>query len=448
MALSANTVWEIRSGGSDNNGGGFVAGASGVDYSQQNAAQFSGTDLVIDGTLNTKVTSASHTFDANDVGNIIQVRAGTNFTVGFYQIVSVASGAATLDRAVGTAGSTGGTWAEGGAMGTPGKVAKDCATVAGMIVYQRGDGTYTITTSTVGADGPIVLATTTDIRWYGYGTVRGDNGVATISTSVGSITMFAQWPFYESGKNQFVANIKCDANGQSNVTGFSGASQYMGTSTYRNCEAAGCLNGFSGSQTTCIQCTATNCTQYGFVNCLADSCICRGCLSGFVATQTHTRWVNCLAYGCSYGFNNGAYETHILFCTAVDNTVNGFHLGSYNIVVIHGCLSAFNGGYGYNMPAADFPMRYNASYGNTSGAYNLTLTRAFGNIVLSADPFVNRAGNDYRLNDTAGGGADLRAAFIGLPGYTGYRDIGALQHEDSGGGGADPVENLVLATAF
>lgn len=46
MALPAATVWEVRTTGSDAAcSGGFVAGASGTDYSQQNAAQYSASDL-------------------------------------------------------------------------------------------------------------------------------------------------------------------------------------------------------------------------------------------------------------------------------------------------------------------------------------------------------------------------------------------------------------------
>src|SRR6476661_4844198 len=126
MSLSAATVWEVRpagSGASDNNGGGFVAGASGTDFSQQDAAAYSGTNLAIDAATNTKVTSATHNFVAADVGNLLQITAGAGFTTGFYQIVSVASNAATLDRSAGTLGSTGGTFAVGGALASPGKAA-------------------------------------------------------------------------------------------------------------------------------------------------------------------------------------------------------------------------------------------------------------------------------------------------------------------------------------
>jgi hypothetical protein len=76
------------------------------------------TDLVIDGTLNTKATSASHTFTAADYGRVITVTGGTGFNQGWFIIISVSGGAATvMGRAYGdgpanfgTVGSTGGSW--------------------------------------------------------------------------------------------------------------------------------------------------------------------------------------------------------------------------------------------------------------------------------------------------------------------------------------------------
>ena len=68
------------------------------------------TDLVIDGSLNTKVTSVSHNFVAGDVGAKLEVTAGTSWTVGTYYIVSTASNAATLNRSPGAVGLTAGTY--------------------------------------------------------------------------------------------------------------------------------------------------------------------------------------------------------------------------------------------------------------------------------------------------------------------------------------------------
>lgn len=72
-----------------------------------------GTDLAIDATDNTKVTSASHNFVTADLGSVIKIYSGTGFTVGNYQILRVASNAAFLSSSPGTTSSTGGVWEEG-----------------------------------------------------------------------------------------------------------------------------------------------------------------------------------------------------------------------------------------------------------------------------------------------------------------------------------------------
>lgn len=53
-------------------------------------------DLKIDATVNTLVSSVSYTFVASNVGQYIQITAGTSWTVGFYLIQSVSGGKATL----------------------------------------------------------------------------------------------------------------------------------------------------------------------------------------------------------------------------------------------------------------------------------------------------------------------------------------------------------------
>ncbi len=66
------------------------------------------TDLVIDGALNTKVSSAARPLTAADVGKYLNVTGGTGFTEQRVKILSVLAGVATCDKALGTVGSTGG----------------------------------------------------------------------------------------------------------------------------------------------------------------------------------------------------------------------------------------------------------------------------------------------------------------------------------------------------
>jgi len=83
----------------------------------------------------------------------------------------------------------------------------------------------------------------------------------------------------------------------------------------------------------------------------------------------------------------------------------------------------------------------NAHWNNTSGSGISADTYEQGTVALSADPWANEAGASaaadldalfacFLPNTTAGGGAALRAA-----GFPGFLDIGAMRHEDAGGGG-------------
>lgn len=120
--LSQYTVWEVRTSGASTNGGGFNSSQTnaGTDYSQQDSAQLSLTDLAMT-TGGTTLTSSIGGFTAAMVGNIIQISSGTNFTAGFYEITAYTdTNTVTLDRDA-TNGSNGssGVGAIGGAVDHP-----------------------------------------------------------------------------------------------------------------------------------------------------------------------------------------------------------------------------------------------------------------------------------------------------------------------------------------
>lgn len=91
MAVAATMVWEIRSTATAGNvnGGGFKPGATGTDYSQQNAAQYNLTGIASSGAGNVVLSALAA---ANMVGNIAHVISGTNFTAGWFEITSVSVG--------------------------------------------------------------------------------------------------------------------------------------------------------------------------------------------------------------------------------------------------------------------------------------------------------------------------------------------------------------------
>lgn len=163
MALAAGTVWEVRTTGNADNGGGFIDRLPGtsVDYSQQNASQLSCTDLV--GTaVSITVTSVIGGFTPGMVGNLIQIRAGLNFTVGFYEIVQLNSpNSVNLDRIPCSGAGSGGTGEVGGALISPETPILNA--VSYNTVYVKS-GTYTFTALRIVAN--------TNIRIFGYDTSR------------------------------------------------------------------------------------------------------------------------------------------------------------------------------------------------------------------------------------------------------------------------------------
>lgn len=171
-ALSAGTIWELRSAGALASAGCYdnTVAVAGTDYSQQGSAQFSGTDLSVDAVTNTQVASSSHNFVASDEGNCIHITAGAGFTQGWYMITDSGSNEAFLDRSPGAVGITGGTWAEGGANFVDDATLE--AASAGNVFHVKNDGTYTLAAINVAAGSAGTLANSISIN--GYNSSRGD----------------------------------------------------------------------------------------------------------------------------------------------------------------------------------------------------------------------------------------------------------------------------------
>lgn len=178
-AFSATTNWYIRSGGSTNNGGGFDTASAGVNYANQDAAQYNFTDLASTvGTTNPCViTSASHNFVTADEGNTINITAGSNWTVQRARIVSTAANAATLDRACGSSATlSSGTYYVGGAPTSYNSASDDTFWenfVAGNTLYIKGGATYSFGTISLSAG--VAGTATSKVRVIGFSSTPGDN---------------------------------------------------------------------------------------------------------------------------------------------------------------------------------------------------------------------------------------------------------------------------------
>ena len=439
MALQSSTVWEVRTTGNDANGGGFAAGTSGTDYSQQDAAQVAYTDLVI-GATTTQLTSAANPFTAAHVGNTLNVTGGATFTAGRYQVISVAGTTATMDRSVGTAGGAG-TGNLGGALATPGLAAAQV--VAKNLVFIKA-GTYTCSaTANVSGGRPAPAVAS---RWIGYVAARGDatywGTMPSLKAGASTMTVFTA-----AAMDISVENLEVDGQAPTYTATYG----FGGTGSPRvrawNCRAKNMTNdGFTGGVNfQCHYCEAINCGYYGFnlgagtLGGAARGCLARGGTAGFYADGPGVFYTGCVAYGNSSDGFRSFYAVIARGCSAISNGGDGFQLNAA-MSVADSCVAYGNTGVGFASATSQYDaLILNCAAGsNTGGSYstaNIPGGNVVGLIPLSANPFVGASGLNFALNNTAGGGALLRGGGFGMgPGSatTGYPDVGAVQHQDNG----------------
>ncbi len=448
MALPATGVLEIRSGGSSTNGGGFVAGGAGTDWSQQNAAQYSVTDGVAAGT--TTLTSATAAFGTDVVDNYVYVQGGTgSITAGWSRIVSRTSATAiVVDRSTGLTAGTGVTLKIGGALASLANLSSSNL-VAGNTVYIKTTSGYTtaatITLSIAGGDG-------TPIQYVGYTTTRGDGGQAVVTSTNAAATSLIS----ATGARATFKNITADGASLS-LRAFSasgtnvhfencwgkGATQYgfrsAGTGIYwRRCLATG--NGSSGGHAGFVVDAGTG---------LADRCVSRdnggNGFSSLTAGQLTT--IDCIAHGNTLSgwiSNDTQSELFALNCTSYGNTLDGVRFAAASTFegsTFRDCIFYGNAGYGMRSITTDYSgvaawisrLENNAFGANTLGARFQVPTGA-ADITLTQDPFADAASDDFALNMIEGGGLALRAA--GVPGgfgllstpepSVGMSDVGAV----------------------
>lgn len=447
MAISPTAQWEIRTTGSDTNGGMYVSGA-GIDYSQQDAAQLSLSDVVTNGT--TTVTSATGGFTANMVNNGINI-AGT-----VYQITArTDTNTITVDRTVGAA--SGQTGKVGGALASPGYA-------SGQGVNQNRfwikSGTYTLTSSTQNIAGGKVVSPAgvagvggAPCVWEGYQAARGDKGTKPVINDgvLTGISMFATSSF-----STYFDNIEFVVSSATNIGLAIGHNLGRGL----RIKTSGVGIGIDFVSSTCLlyKCLGLNTTNTPF-NIRTSSSRIVGCVAigsgtdGFKITVSGNQFHRCLAISNGgHGFNNGTALTNdFTGCVAYGNAGDGFMIStSFSTgVACMNCLAVGNGGLGFNIVSAGifFALISCAGYNNAGGNVASAILNIEGFITLTANPFTNAAGLDFTLNNVAGGGAALRAAGA-IPSFPGlatdsFLDIGAAQHRDSAGADSPGITTLL-----
>ncbi len=472
-ASFSNTVqWEVRTTGTDANGGGFdpYVTSPGTDYSQQNSPQQAYTDIVIGGTT-THGTSAARPFTSVDVGNIINITGGSGCTVQRNEITSVAANVATFTTALGTAASTC-TGNEGGGLLTINSISAANPTAAQLqnVIWVRS-GTYTTTATNV---------INSYIALIGYKTIHGDNPTGTdrplITTATNSVSLISVAYNSSSVANNYVfLNLRFSNTAGTRASGIVPSSFVQQRLSFRNCQFDGFTKAVSadavvGGTPLDIHMSFSevmNSTQVGIASqsdlTLSYSYIHDNLQGGveiggqYSVDVDHTVFQNNGGYGIRVASSNTELTLtgNVFYGTT---TAGGSGCGTTTCSALlfassagpYGFLSMmsniFYGNSGWNISATDISLPIdqinstNAFKAGGSGNINVMAGSPSGGIVadspagvtLTVDPFTNAAGADFSLNNTVGGGAALKG--VGFPGVsglfgTGYLDINVLQSQ-------------------
>lgn len=286
-----------------------TAGNCGIDYSQQNAAQFTATDLT---GATTTCTSATNPFGPQHAGNFLCLASGTGVTAGWYEIVSISGVTATIDRTAGTTYSAV-TYYLGGAVSLGGSTTgitdtiffalggTGTATGSGRF-FIKGNATYVLSgTVSAAAAGNAAWPAI----WEGYNAVRGDRP---------SITSGSQ-PILNTGAN----SINCGTYVQFYSIYFLGTGSPVFSNT-------------SGANNLFYNCKMVNTSPTNNHGCFSDG--------GGSSVVVGCEFVSYSGYGIS-GANG--QPTYIIGCYVHDCGVQGLSLAGQNVAVNNLVVSCAQG---------------------------------------------------------------------------------------------------------
>jgi len=448
-AISATAHWNVRTDGSNTNGGFFDAsvGSPGTDYTAQAAAQIAFTDMVI-GATTTQFTSVLNAATTASPGNGIYISGGTGCTVGWYEILSQSSGTYVMDRAMGTAASVCTGNLGGGLLTLQTAMTNG---VANNFINLKS-GTYTFTTAyTIAITGYTVV---------GYGATYNDGGTRPEILASGTNSLFV----FNTAGAEFV-NVNFTGNGTGGPGMYVSSNSGSAYLTLLNCYVASF--GSSGTDGGGFIDQTNNSNDYFaaglnvyFSEVTGNSAFINGAGSRayseyLVGNYFHGNATSLVAAGGQYG-------------TFIINNIFSGSTGSYEIQLQGGQIYLFGNTF-YNAGtlalsvSAPYELANNIFYGNhqavsnsgsaPSGNYTQsTMTNAYGSntvantnwpttlgtdITLTANPFVSAYTGNFQLNTTTGGGSLLigKATPSVFPGAssTNNLSVGAVQPAASGG---------------
>lgn len=474
MAIDSATSFEIHTGGTDTNGGGFST--SPTMTADLAATVATGTAPV--------VTSASYTFVAADVNHWLFVKSGTNWTPGWYKIASVSAGAATLDAAIGhvigynattthpaalntvagvatTASPTSGTWSidysqvdgkntAGSNMSTTDAVTAGTTTITSVsanfqvslignyIYVQGGTGTIVAAWYRVTARASATSITVDRSTGLSVGTTATMNigGAFATPGAVGAIKVQGSCQWLKAGTYTFANTVANTAGGPiSDTTGGSSGSVmsiWQGFNTYRTdlgtrpvlsagAQTAFTMLAISANRTVVnnIDLDGNSGATVAGINASSSTTLLRmkvsNCPGTAVTSLGYHFFLEVVACTGSRSFTSSSGVSTYVRCTARDTTTAshiGFNNAGASAMVLIGCIaSALTGA------SAD------AFVSSTSGPL----------LMYGCDAYnIGRTGFD--LSTTMAGQAINCIAYTCVTGFTGTSPLGAVELLNCAGG--------------
>lgn len=357
MALSSTIIWEFWDNATASmvNGGGFKTGATGTDFSQQAAAQYNLTGVTTAAADAIMLTASAA---ADMVGNTCRVVSGTNFTTGWYEIVSVVVGVSiTVDRNCTSAAGAAGVVNIGGALSLNSTLDDDFfeSIVAGNTVYFK-QGTFTV------GETMAIVATSataiTPINIIGYNSTRGDNPRGSTRPTIAAGANQLQW-----GQFMNVSHIIFTSTAASGCDFARGNNVVACKSTNTSTTAGRFAFRAAGVDVSFYDCEAISQNGIGI---------------GFVA-NLRCKAIGCYIHDCETGLNSSNAGQDVIDCIFEGNRTAAItstsSTGGWTIKnnTIYGREGKVGIGINLNIdPSPAYKIIGNIIYGLTTGALALT----------------------------------------------------------------------------
>lgn len=358
-----------------------------------------------------------------------------------------------------------------GAVGFPFGFAVGALTNAALdplCVNIKGGTTYEITAAITHAlNGVIFEGYTTTLHDGGLCKIGGDSASPTapytMLTVSGSGNKLRRMWFDDNGGTTPGQSV-----GNNCMVELSGSGDLAQFCRFSNAYRTGLRVGGAGCQASDCEAYANNRDDAGgfggihssvsaaIVRCIAynhaagtDSC-------GFSAAGNDDRVIafeDCISFnnaGNGFEVTGGDHSIRMSGCLSIDNAENGIEFNATTVttslLVIENSIIYGSGLVGIRNASAlrTGPLVTNCAFGDNAGGDTTNVPTSFitNKVTLSGDPFEDKTNGDFRLNDTAGAGADCRAAGIGTffintanlsagASTVGFPDIGAVQHEET-----------------